>query len=282
MEYDIAHFRHPDYWKQRSEEEVDGCVLHRTSVLNDHQVIIGRKVCLEISQVDVPKLESLSQARLNTYGYDSTSVFLWGYIQILKKNLLRCYEETVRNRDKVNAILQSNGNGVEKLVGITEENIKLYVRMELSGRMKSSCIEDRHRRFIENGIENTGLGSMQSEIKEMFSQIDDAINVAIAVENSSTNHETSAVLKSINRANRLQAESSGKMNLLTIIFSTSAVCTMANYIISIWKKGDHVKGRILVLVLCIAGIFAVWCIAGRIHRRKAEKNGEDISDSVTV
>ena len=281
LAYNNEHFSSNQLWRKQSANTVRESALSRSDVLNDHQVLVNERVCLEISQVNVPELRSISASRLNTYGYDSTSIFLWGYIQIVRENHSKCSSEASELRNKVSDFLTQENIDVNDFKSIVIEKMRLSEQMELYSRIKNSCIEERHQHFIMHGMEVTGLQSIQKDINEIFLQIKEGIDVAIATQTSNTNSEMSEVLKTMKEMSKHQAESSTKLGVIGIIFAVPAVCTLCDFIVSLNNKWNTLFWKLTVLFICLIIIISCLVFIYGKNKNKEREGKENSGDEIS-
>lgn len=269
INYKNEHFSRNNMWKQQSANSVSENTGRHTDVLNDHCILQSDRVCIEISQVNHPTLRPISAARLCEFGYDSTSLFLWGYIQIIKKVFSVCQNKSSKLRDRVITLLDNpeQTDAAAESSRITKETTDLYKELEIHNRIKNSCIEIRHRDFITQGMEATGLDAIHMDMKDIFSQITGGISVAISARTSKSNSETAGILEAIRDLNKIQSETSTNLALITVLFTIPGVCTLAEYIASlsdVWNSG---YGKTAILIIC-AACYAVTIFLYVRHRKK--------------
>lgn len=82
-------------WPRLSEQVVYQEVRHGFTFLNDHMVLVNNSCCLEISHLPVD-LRSRSASRLDRYGYDSSSIFVWT-IAMLRAAIMEDLNHRYRN-----------------------------------------------------------------------------------------------------------------------------------------------------------------------------------------
>jgi len=76
MSYPIDHIMKDQLWRQRRADQVFGEVGEGFSALDDHMVFVNHCCCLEISHLPI-ELKERSRLRMQNYGYDSASMFVW-------------------------------------------------------------------------------------------------------------------------------------------------------------------------------------------------------------
>lgn len=253
MNYKNEHFSLNHMWLSQSTNSVKETMRLHTDVLNDHRILQSERVCVEISQVNYPELRDISASRLTEYGYDSTSIFLWNYIQIIKKYYSRCQNEASILRNDVQELLTSSEKikVAEKARKITKKKTELYKKLEIHNRIKNSCIENRHKEFIEHGMEATGLDSVYEDMGDIFNQITDGVNVALSAQTSYSNSEMTTILSEIERINFFQSISSTRLALIAIIFAVPSVCTLTDFVVSFNNDWDNLIGRLIILFIAI-------------------------------
>lgn len=275
MGYKNEHFSSNHLWKNQSVNSVTESGMLHTDVLNDHRILRNERVCVEISQVNYPELRHISGSRLCTYGYDSTSIFLWGYIQIIKNNYSRCQNKAALLRSRVSKLLENPGRTTEDARTITREKTQLYKELEVHNRIMHSCIEKRHQEFIEKGMKATGLDLIHKDMEEIFRQISEGISVAISTQTSSSGAETAEVLKAIQKMNKLQADASTRLALIAIIFAAPSILSICEFCVSMNQAWDNIRSKIIILIICVvcyvAFVVIYMCISRRKKRRERVK-----------
>lgn len=280
MNYKNEHFSLNHMWQSQSIDSVKENMRLHTDVLNDHRILQSERVCIEISQVDWPELRPISASRLQEYGYDSTSLFLWNYIQIIKKHYSQCQNKASLLRNNVQELLDltKKDEVAKKASYITKKKTELYKDLEIHNRIKNSCIENRHREFIEHGMEATGLDSIYKDMEDIFHQITEGVNVALSAQTSYSNVEMTSILSEIKRMNMLQSHSSTRLALIAIIFAIPSVCTLANFIVSFNINWDNLCGKLVALAVSIVFIFLLAQGFLKVFSNKPKENDDGQSN----
>lgn len=277
MNYKNEHFSLNHMWKSQSINSVKENMRLHTDVLNDHRILQSERVCIEISQVDWPELRPISASRLQEYGYDSTSIFLWNYIQIIKKYYSQCQNEASILRNNVQELLDltEKDEVAKKASYITKKKTELYKDLEIHNRIKNSCIENRHKEFIEHGMEATGLDSIYKDMEEIFHQITEGVNVSLSARTSYSNQEMTYILSAIKKINMLQSHSSTRLALIAIIFAIPSVCTLTDFMISFNSSWENPCGKFIALAISIilVCVLALGFLKAFSNKSEEEDNG---------
>lgn len=227
------HFSTNELWKQQSANQVHRSALSKTDVLLDHQVLLSERVCVEISQVDYPVLRSISAARLFTYGYDSTSIFLWGYIVLICAGYEKC---DIRSNNIHTDIIQRTEKHDwenEDIIRITIDKQRISKEINKYSSLKDVCIEERHKDFIENGVKIKGLKQIQDRIKQVFDEMNELSNLFVATDTSSTSNEINDLLKEVKELNNRNGNSSTSLALISVFVATLTLISLKDDLSSI-------------------------------------------------
>jgi hypothetical protein len=76
MAHATDHVVYDGLWRRRSRDQVFNDVGSGFTVLGDHMVFLNSSCCLEISHLPI-NLRPRSEFRMKSYGYDSSSIFVW-------------------------------------------------------------------------------------------------------------------------------------------------------------------------------------------------------------
>ena len=117
MSYPIDHIMKDQLWQQRRADQVFGEVGEGFSALDDHMVFVNHCCCLEISHLPVG-LKERSRLRMQNYGYDSASMFVWT-IGNLRSTVITDLCE--RYQGTVTELIESQGLPAIKLEQMTGE-----------------------------------------------------------------------------------------------------------------------------------------------------------------
>lgn len=241
------HFNSNGLWKIQSANQVHQSTLSRTDVLNDHQVLLSERVCVEISQVDYPELRQISANRLLTYGYDSTSIFLWGYLVMVSAGYEVCDTKANKLHDKMLQLVTDCTKTYRDIKQITVEKQLISKQIEQYGALEKVCIEERHKHFINKGLKIRGLISIQEHAEKIFIKMKELSEVTLAADTSQTSNEISALLKEVKIMNIKQEESSSRLSILSLVLAFSAVIPLTEFIVKVIPRWDNPVGMILAL-----------------------------------
>ena len=141
------HLTQNGLWRNLSSSLNREAVENNIDALKDHRVLTREKICVEISQVDAPSFRTVSEKRLQKYGYDSASAFLWGILSIIEVGVKYCYSEL--NKLYQCALTDESISVVE----LSKQKERILLERDNFVNVKILCVEDRHKIFLSNGYE---------------------------------------------------------------------------------------------------------------------------------
>jgi|GEM_PF-4463668 len=241
------HFSSNELWKMQSANQVHRSALSRTDVLNDHQVLLSERVCLEISQVNYPKLRPISAKRLFTYGYDSTSIFLWGYLVIVSAGNEVCEIKASQLHEEMLILFSEKGEKNDKIEQMIVQKQLISREIDQYNALEKICIEERHKDFIKGGLKIKGLHIIQEHVERIFMSIKELSDTTLAADTSKTSSEISSLLKEVRSMNDKQSESSSRLSILGLILAFSAVVPITEFIIKIVPSWGNSKSMLIIL-----------------------------------
>ena len=126
MSYPIDHIIKDQLWLRRSPDQVFSEICEGFTVLGDHMVFVNHCCCLEISHLPVG-LKERSRFRMENYGYDSSSIFVWtiGNLRSMVLNDLRD-----RYQVQVAELADKGTMSADKLVILTGEELRHYALID--------------------------------------------------------------------------------------------------------------------------------------------------------
>ncbi len=145
LSYSSDHLLEGDLWVQRNPQQVFNQVRVGSAFFDDHMVFVTTDCCLEMSHLPA-WLRDRSAYRLATYGYDSSSIFVWS-AEALKAAVLtdlgRRYRERLSEltaREQLGAVEQS------QIASLQVEQVGLLDRITTFGGL---LVEPRNRALDE-------------------------------------------------------------------------------------------------------------------------------------
>jgi len=94
LEFTTDHVGKDKIWRSRDAEGVGVALREGYTYLGDHMVFVSRSTCLEITHLGAATRNRRASYRLETFGYDSSSLFIWAvmlYRSTIIDNLLETY-----------------------------------------------------------------------------------------------------------------------------------------------------------------------------------------------
>lgn len=251
------HFSSNELWKNQSANQVHQSALSRTDVLNDHQVLLSERVCVEISQVNYPKLRQISANRLFTYGYDSTSIFLWGYLIMVSAGYEVCDNKTNILHKKMIEMISESIKNYEGMKNIIVEKQLISKEIEHYDGIVKISIEERHKEYIKKGLNIRGLLNVKNHMDSVFSEMKELSEVTLAADTTKINNEINSLLKEVQVMNQNQGEASSKIALLSLILAFSAIFPLISFVVSVFPSLNNPIGLVIVLVLCVVILLVI-------------------------
>jgi hypothetical protein len=232
------HFSKDGLWKQQSANQVHRSALSKTDVLMDHQVLLSERVCIEISQVNHPILRPISATRLSAYGYDSTSIFLWGYIVIMNIGYVICDIKSSSLQNKMKEMIKkakdSNSWTSNDILRFTIDKQDISRELDIYSSLKNICIEERHKDFINNGATIKGLVEIHDRINRVFSEINELSRLFIESETSSKSNEIGELLKEVKELNKRNGDTSTSLSLISVFVAIFALISLKDDLSSLF------------------------------------------------
>ena len=276
LSFYTEHFRRKGLWKNRRLDQVQREFKSETDVLKDHRIVTNERVCIEISQVNHPYLTPVSAQRLYAYGYDSTSIFLWGYLA-LQDAALEYYSKQADTslyeiESELSTWIIETDKAIDKEVVRIKESKKIPImlrelvarRLEIIsavGRHTTTwmyCYEDRHIMFLNQGTKLRKIDEKKEEIYRSLNNVKelafDFTQVLLAVESGRTNIETNNLLKEAKQLNENQSNMTKRLNILNFLVGGTAIAPLTEFITSLIQPLNNTTGKIIV-VISLAIIF---------------------------
>lgn len=145
LSYPIDHIMKDQLWRQRRADQVFGEVGVGFSALDDHMVFVNHCCCLEISHLPVG-LKERSRLRMQNYGYDSASMFVWT-IGNLRSTVLTDLRE--RYQGTVTELVGKQGLPANNLVLLAGEERRHHALIDRLMSFANHLREARLRKIDE-------------------------------------------------------------------------------------------------------------------------------------
>ncbi|WP_432664481.1 hypothetical protein R9X47_28640 [Wukongibacter baidiensis] len=246
----------------------------KIKTLNDQQVIINENVCIEISQVNIPEYTDISAERLLQYGYDSTSIFLWSYMVMVKLIYNISREQVVSLYRRINRC----DNNLIDIETIVNEEILISMQLDIYGDLEFDCIKKRHRDFIREILKRNDLEDEIKKIRELLQKIR---NKSTEKYNANTSQTSSQIKKMLKE----QSKASGRLSMLSLILSFSAVIPVTEFFLQVWPHLQKHRLRTLSGVAVVL-LVTTWLIlflssvrSSRIEEQNTGRNEESREES---
>ena len=241
------HFSKDELWKKASANQVHSSALSKTDVLMDHQVLVSERVCVEISQVDHPTLRHISELRLSTYGYDSTSIFLWGCLVITNVGLEVCNTKAIGLQERITEHTLKHDWTNEEVLRVAVDKQKISKEIDQYSSLKKLCIERRHKDFISNGEKIKGIDDTKIHINQVFESMKELSSLFVATDTSSNSNEISELLKEVKEMNKQDGIAATLLAIIGILVGVLTINPISELLPTI-NKNDTWK-------LIVLGVF---------------------------
>ena len=165
------HLIEPGLWQARSPQQVYSHVRSGFAFFDDHMVFVNSDCCLEVAHLP-GWLRGRSQYRLENYGYDSSSLFVWS-IGVLQLAIISDLGE--RYRQMVENFIKRTGMSAVEQARFSREKLSHVGLLDRITGFRSFLVEARNRAFDEcRAIEQ----SMDKSITLLNREMDKADTLA--------------------------------------------------------------------------------------------------------
>lgn len=141
MSHSADHVLDDGLWQRQSKEQVFSSVREGFSFLDDHMAFVNSSCCLEISHLPVG-IRQRSQFRMESYGYDSSSLFVWS-IGCLRGAIVD--DLSVRYRSHMAALVQRDGMTAHEQTDIAQRQLVHYWVIDTCAAFGGMLREPRNR-----------------------------------------------------------------------------------------------------------------------------------------
>lgn len=270
---------HKEGWKRnRRRDQVTKHFENASDVLADHRVLRNRSVVLEICQVNHPEIGVRSAQRLASFGYDSTSVFLWGHLA-LEEFVLEFYSKELSvmlsNSNQVLSSMSANADRVYSrddtsraiLLDLLKVKTDIYYALDNVSWITEDMIEDRHVTFFRSSNRDRGfdelIGVIERKLGELSSISTDMNQVLLLADQRNTLHDLHSLTQATARAKR-------SIDIFFFVMTAAQATILSDYFTSL-IPALHTPAWKSAIALALFGLailmFAV--ITGRNPRPKS-------------
>jgi hypothetical protein len=285
-------------WKDRTHEQVKNQIDVGIDAVAIHRVLVNEFVCMEVTQIDYPSgADSRSLQRMESYGYDSTSIFLWSYIvaqNCLLVTLSRSASERLAQLGKALNVLDTksavDGLRQDFLVAVKESlrfRSRTYEVLEKLYWLSDKVKEPRHARFILDQQTRARGPDVRRELKLKLDELRDitmgAAQLNIDIENQASIEQLREVaaaqrdaVKDIHHVATTISESERRLGFIKFLFSATAIFGFSDFMIGVTGVSQPIWmwqliwGGVAVLVLGI-----VYALSQRPSKTSKKKNGKE-------
>lgn len=233
------HILRDGLWRRRSADQVYFELGSGFAFFPDHMVLVNSSCCLEITHLPA-WLRDRSRFRLEAYGYDSSSIFVWS-VAMLRSAVTG--DLTNRYRESLAQLVERSGMTSEEETELTRTQYSHAALCDRLAAFRGNLKEPRNRAFDEYVAlirgDDRALGLLSKDMEK-----------------------TSALANSLARLREqtMQARSTTALGVLAVALAmTSIPSIIAQF--STWVNGGHwglLIGSLLVM-LCLLGILPlVW------------------------
>jgi len=233
------YFAREDLWQKQSEDIVRSNLSLEAAVLNDHKVFSNDRVCVEISQINKPEFREISRVRLETYGYDSTSIFVTGYLTIIAAGYERCKSMASDLHSKTTSVLDNGVNDYNELKGVMLDEQRILNELTFYDSLPSLFVEDRHMRFFDKGGKLRKFKDIKDYIAEVFSDLSMLTEIILSFNSSQNGDRTAMLLSRLNEMIEAQDRENQRMEVLSLILGFSAVFSLCDFINDLFPQTDQ-------------------------------------------
>jgi len=265
-------------WRRRSCEQVEQLLGRSTAVLADHRIVTNGRVCLEISQVTHPSLTERSSDRLRIFGYDSTSIYLWGYLAFSSfvidyfSQLLSGFLQEAKNVMELpresTSLLAEYKEVRDVLMHIVDAKIDIYKTLDSVFWITGNLLEKRHVNFFQNQIESWQLDSsverVEKKLRELTSIASDVHQVLTNMEERNSMDRIRELAEKAEKTNRgLEA-----LNIIVALFSS---VVLSQFIGTLNESLNTPTAQTAITVAIFVFVVSMYLLLVRSKRTKRPK-----------
>jgi hypothetical protein len=242
MSYPIDHIIKDQLWQQRSPDQVFSEIGEGFTVLGDHMVFVNHCCCLEISHLPV-KLKERSRFRMQNYGYDSASIFVWtiGNLRAMVLSDLRD-----RYQERIMQLIDKKGLPADQLVILANEELRHYALIDHLMSFVNQLREARLRLIDEvilrKRFSHDPVGPLRRDMEKA---------------------ETLAVDLVKARDQELQQNTNTLLAVLAVALAVIGLPGLVEQVGNWWVHGQWQR-----LCVCVAAVFVVFGLLHLVWRRR--------------
>ena len=246
--HDLEHTNHDGLWKSFSDDQVKNAFEHHEDIHESHQVMFSEAVCIEISQINIPKTTEISIKRLYNYGYDSTSIWLWGYITVLDV-LYRSYYDEANNL--ASKAFESEISE-DVIISIEKEKARIKGKMNQTEYLMGICDQDRHKRFI-NSASSKACGK-KSLTEDMLDGITDSMSRVLSALSAKTQ--------------KRNARTSIYLSILGLILGLTFVIQITRFVVDLNPSWNNAQATLVVCISAMVLLAIVFCLIWKLLTKR--------------
>ncbi len=267
------YFSHDNLWQKQSSEIVENNLSLEAAILNDHKVFNNDRVCLEISQINKPDFRKISQTRLNTYGYDSTSIFLTGFLNIIATGYEKCKRKVSELHTNMISTLDNGVGDHLELKHIMLGEQQILSELIVYDLPQDFFVENRHLDFFEKGCDIRKTKETKRYIYESFSDMSMLSEIILSFNSSLNGDRTTALLKSLNNMIAAQDEENKRMEILSFILGFTAVFSVSDFINTLFPQTNTWYYNLTIFFACMVLLLIIFkAISPSRKTKKADKS----------
>jgi hypothetical protein len=146
LSYNSDHLLERGLWLRRSPQQVYNQVRAGFGFFEDHMVFLNADCCLEMSHLPA-WLRSSSEFRLSSYGYDSSSLFIWT-VGMLQEAIIE--DLSNRYRNLIAQFIDRDGMKAVEHASIAQMQIRHTGLIDRLSSFRGFLVEARNRAFDES------------------------------------------------------------------------------------------------------------------------------------
>lgn len=264
-------------WRRQSKDRIEKLFQNISSVLSDHAVVTNGSICLEISQVNYPVLTERSSDRIMIFGYDSTSIYLWGYLALLEfvlnyynatlSSMLYQARQTITKQSTTDKKIIIDYDKARELIK-TVVNIKteIYDSLDNVYWITGNMNEQRHVDFFQNSATSLRL---DKEVIRIEQKLDQLTSITSDIEEVLLSLDQRDTMQKIKVLTEKTAETNRVLEFLSVVAAIASSVIFTQFLASIFTVMSDPIFQISLTVVLILSILVIYVI---LRREKNERN----------
>jgi hypothetical protein len=255
-------------WRARTPSQIQVLTTQGTSVFASHRVLTHRSVCVEISQVHKPNVTTRSVERLRHYGYDSTSLYLWGHLA-LQEFALGYFSHHLSEKLHEAASLhrshsvQAGGRAALTTVGdmldeLTAIRAAVYHALDGVCRITEHMRERRHPDFFLQAVQDRELDTARLGVERKLRELSEGI--AADAYQVHLGREQADLMRELGALTEAASSASERFSTLAYMVGAVQLVLLAGFIGEVvpWLGGHLAKGVIGGAIVAFALFAYFW------------------------